>query len=276
MVELISYLALFLVDFYVLVSYSRLSVMSRSSSPLNAKSLKKILIIEDNSEVVFKIQEILDSSSFKIYAADSSKSGVLLAKEILPDIIFCQYSSLFSHGHCVVSILREAIETKNTPILLLIRVIEIENIRRTFGLGVDDYLIYPFSEQELSSVVDLQIQRYEQQMLQFEIERDKNLQLQRDLEVNQQKLKEVRQFNLIKSKLIGKISTDLRDPLSNINMASRMLVQCADPEERAKYLNILESECTREIQILNEVDTLHSILTLDNMEVLNRFNLLNS
>lgn len=250
--------------------------MSRSSSPLNAKSLKKILIIEDNSEVVFKIQEILDSSSFKIYAADSSKSGVLLAKEILPDIIFCQYSSLFSHGHCVVSILREAIETKNTPILLLIRVIEIENIRRTFGLGVDDYLIYPFSEQELSSVVDLQIQRYEQQMLQFEIERDKNLQLQRDLEVNQQKLKEVRQFNLIKSKLIGKISTDLRDPLSNINMASRMLVQCADPEERAKYLNILESECTREIQILNEVDTLHSILTLDNMEVLNRFNLLNS
>lgn len=250
--------------------------MSSSSFQSNAQGLKKILVIEDNPEIILKIQENLDASKFKVYGGENSEHGVSLAKHVLPDIIFCQYSLPLTKGCGIVSILREAKETKDIPILLMLKATELKDIRCAFDLGIDDYLIYPFSPQELSSVINLRIKRHEQQMLQVGAERTKNLQLQRDLDVVKQKLKDVHQFNVIKSKLIGKISTDLRDPLSNINMATKMLLQSRDAEERGRYLSILESECAREIQILNEVDTLHSILTLENMEVLNRFSLLNS
>jgi two-component system, OmpR family, alkaline phosphatase synthesis response regulator PhoP len=236
--------------------------------------MKKILVIGENDEIISKIQETLDSSRFEIYSSKNSESGVSLAKDISPNIILCQYPYSLTSKDCVISVLRVAKETSSTPILLLMRQIEPSDIRYGFGLGADDYLVYPFNAQELFSVINFQINRYEQHMYQVNIERRKNLQLQRDLDISLQKLNEVRQFNLIKSNLIGKISTDLRDPMSNINMAIRMLLQCHDDDEKIRYLTILESECAREIKILNEVDTLHSILTLDNMEVLNRFSLL--
>jgi two-component system, OmpR family, alkaline phosphatase synthesis response regulator PhoP len=238
--------------------------------------VKKILIIDDNPEIITSIQEMLDSSIFKIYVAEKSADSISLAAHIAPDIILYQYLSNFPGESCLISMLRKVEQTKNTPILLLLRDLNHDEIRQGFDLGADDYLIYPFGSQKLSSVINLRIKRHHIQMLQPNICQTKDLQLQRQLDVSQQKLKEVRQFNLIKSNLIGKMSTDLRDPISNINMAIRMLLQCDDPEEKSKYLTILESECAREIQILNEIDTLHSILTLDNMEVLNRFNLLSS
>lgn len=242
----------------------------------NNQGLKKILVIENNPEIILNIQEILDASSFKIYGGENYEHGISLAKNVLPDLIFCQYSLPLLDGCDIISILRDSKETKNIPILLMMKASEVKDIRCAFDLGIDDYLIYPFSAQELSSIVNLRIKRQEQQTSQVGAERTKSLQLQRDLDVLKKQLKEVRQFNLIKSNLIGKISTDLRDPLSNINMATKMLLQSRDAEERARYLSILESECAREIQILNEVDTLHSILTLENMEVLNRFSLLSS
>jgi two-component system, OmpR family, alkaline phosphatase synthesis response regulator PhoP len=247
--------------------------MSRLAVQSSTDILKKVLVIDDDPEIILNIQETLNSS-YKIYVAKNSVDSISVAKNIVPDIILCQHSSLPSKNFCPISMLREAGQTKNIPILLLLRDFNSNEIRRGFDLGADDYLTYPFDSEEISSVINLRIRRHEQHMLATNIDCIKDLQLQRELDVSRQKLKEVRQFNLIKSRLIGKISTNLRDPLSNINMATRMLLQCNDSEERNKYLNILESECAREIQILNEVDTLHSILTLDNMEVLNRFNLL--
>jgi two-component system, OmpR family, alkaline phosphatase synthesis response regulator PhoP len=247
-----------------------------SPVPSTASPIKTILIINDNPEVVLNIREILNSSNFKIYVTENSIDSIALAKHIAPNIILCPCSSLLSNEHCLISLLRETEQTKKIPIVLLLENLNLHEIRRGFDLGADDYIIYPFDAEEIYSVVDLRIKRHEQQTSQVDICPTKDLQIQRKLDISQQKLKEVRQFNLIKSNLIGKISTDLRDPISNINMAIRMLLQCDNSEEKSKYLTILESECVREIQILNEVDTLHSILTLDNMEILNRFNLLGS
>jgi two-component system, OmpR family, alkaline phosphatase synthesis response regulator PhoP len=254
------------------------TALSTGLSPVSSTvSITKIvLIISDNPEVVLNVRETLNVSNFKIFVSENSIESISLAKHITPDIILCQYSSLPSHEACLISLLRETEQTKKIPIILLLRDLNLHEIRRGFDIGADDYLIYPFNAEEISSVVNLRIKRHEQQMLQANICHAKDIQIQRQLDISQKKLKEVRQFNLIKSNLIGKISTDLRDPISNINMAIRMLLQCDNSEEKRKYLTILESECVREIQILNEVDTLHSILTLDNMEILNRFNLLGS
>jgi two-component system, OmpR family, alkaline phosphatase synthesis response regulator PhoP len=238
--------------------------------------MKKVVIIEDDIHIISAIREILDSSGFEVHAIENAEHAILPTKRILPDVILCQYSSSLPHEYCIISGLRESQETMNIPILLLIQQLDTGNIRGGFDLGADDYLIYPFEAKELLSIINARIKRYEQQILQINFERHKNHQLQRDLDVSHQKIQEIRHFNLIKANLIGRISTDLRDPISNINMAIRMLNQCDNSEEKTRYLTILESECAREIQILNEVDTLHSILTLDNMEVLNRFSLLSA
>ena len=53
---------------------------------------------------------------------------------------------------------------------------------------------------------------------------------------------------------IRKISDQLREPLSNMNLAIHMLGRVQSLEERDRYLRLLREEYNRELQLLNQLD----------------------
>ena len=54
--------------------------------------------------------------------------------------------------------------------------------------------------------------------------------------------------------VIRKISDQLREPLSNMNLAIHMLGRVQSLEERDRYLRLLREEYNRELQLLNQLD----------------------
>lgn len=56
---------------------------------------------------------------------------------------------------------------------------------------------------------------------------------------------------------MGRISKQLRGPLSNMNLAIHMLGQVQSFEERDRYVRLLREEYHRELQLLNELENLH-------------------
>ncbi|HEY9626845.1 MAG TPA: CHASE2 domain-containing protein [Coleofasciculaceae cyanobacterium] len=69
----------------------------------------------------------------------------------------------------------------------------------------------------------------------------------------QQQMQELQHLSQLKDDFLSTVSHELRTPMTNMRMAIRMLQLAASDERRARYLQILEDECTREISLINDL-----------------------
>nr|WP_290226168.1 ATP-binding protein [Trichocoleus desertorum] len=69
----------------------------------------------------------------------------------------------------------------------------------------------------------------------------------------QAQVKELAKLNLLKDDFLSTVSHELRTPLTNIRMASQLLQTATTPEQREKYLKILQKECDREAALINDL-----------------------
>ncbi len=98
---------------------------------------------------------------------------------------------------------------------------------------------------------------------------ERTAQLQRSLEVQaklykktQQYVEQLRELNELKDEFLSNMSDRLRYPLTNMRMAMRNLRQPGiQPDRQARYLDILEQECTKEINLINDLLTLQKLET---------------
>ncbi|MDM9383120.1 GAF domain-containing sensor histidine kinase [Chlorogloeopsis sp. ULAP01] len=98
---------------------------------------------------------------------------------------------------------------------------------------------------------------------------ERTAQLQRSLDVQaklyekqRQYVEQLRELNELKDEFLSNMSDRLRYPLTNMRMAIRILRQPGITLERqTKYLDILEEECSKEINLINDLLTLQKLET---------------
>ena len=61
------------------------------------------------------------------------------------------------------------------------------------------------------------------------------------------------ELNQLKDDFLSTVSHELRTPMSNMKMAIHMLKTMSSPERQKQYLDILQSECIREIELINDL-----------------------
>lgn len=61
------------------------------------------------------------------------------------------------------------------------------------------------------------------------------------------------ELNLLKDDFLSTVSHELRTPMSNMKMAIHMLRSVTTPDRQERYLNILQTECVREIELINDL-----------------------
>ncbi len=96
---------------------------------------------------------------------------------------------------------------------------------------------------------------------------DRTAQLQGSLEIQaklyektRQQMNQLQQLNLLKDEFLSSMSHELRTPLTTMSLAIRMLRQPQLPSERRdKYLEILEQECNKEIDLINDLLSLQRL-----------------
>lgn len=72
-------------------------------------------------------------------------------------------------------------------------------------------------------------------------------------QATQAQLTALEELNQLKDDFLSTVSHELRTPMSNMKMAIHMLKATSNPERQARYLNILQSECSREIELINDL-----------------------
>jgi signal transduction histidine kinase len=69
----------------------------------------------------------------------------------------------------------------------------------------------------------------------------------------QQKMQELERLNSLKDDFLSTVSHELRTPMSNIKMAIHMLNQFPLEQRQKRYIDILDSECERETELINDL-----------------------
>jgi CheY-like chemotaxis protein len=111
--------------------------------------MKRILIIEDNTDVRENLAEILTLSGYTVETASNGKIGVEMALLNPPDLILCDIMMPELDGYGVLHIVSRNAKTADVPFVFLTAKAEKEDFRRGMSLGADDYINKPFDDTAL-------------------------------------------------------------------------------------------------------------------------------
>lgn len=123
--------------------------------------MKKILLIEDNTEVRENTSEIISLANYEVLTAENGKVGVELAQKEKPDLIICDIMMPELDGYGVLHILSKKPETAGIPFIFLTAKTEKGDVRKGMNLGADDYLTKPFDDTELLNAIEMRLKRTE-------------------------------------------------------------------------------------------------------------------
>jgi two-component system, OmpR family, alkaline phosphatase synthesis response regulator PhoP len=235
-----------------------------------------ILVIEDEDQIRLNIQEILVLGDFDVITAPDGVKGLSLARIKLPSLIICDIMMPGMDGLQVLENLRNDSKTANIPLIFLTAKSERDDLRQGMNLGADDYITKPFEPREILEAVKARLERQAMTTQQYLNEVEKVEKIQEKIKARDSNLEVAQQLSHMRDNILNKLSQELRDPLSNINMALYMLGQCKVEEKRKQYLEIIQKEYAREVKLLNEVDNLRELLTYENTKLLKQFKLLDS
>ena len=122
---------------------------------------KKILVIEDNTDIRENIVELLELDGHTVFDAPDGKVGVKKALSELPDLIICDIMMPELDGYGVLHILTRKPELANTPFIFLSAKAERSDVRKGMTLGADDYITKPFEDTELLDAVTARLSKRE-------------------------------------------------------------------------------------------------------------------
>ncbi len=114
---------------------------------------EKILIVDDDEDVLLIVQTILDNAGYSAILARNGREGVEKAIESKPDLILLDVMMPELSGWEVCTTLKSAPETRPIPIAMLTVKSEIRDLITGMQVGADDYITKPFTRKKLLSTV---------------------------------------------------------------------------------------------------------------------------
>ncbi len=109
----------------------------------------KILIVDDEEDILTLLEYNLEKAGFKVISADDGPEAIELAKKEKPALIILDIMLPSMEGTEVCKIVKRDNTTSHIPIIMLTA--KGEEVDRIVGLelGADDYITKPFSPREL-------------------------------------------------------------------------------------------------------------------------------
>lgn len=117
----------------------------------------QILVIEDDPLIRETLEYSLKGAGFNVATAETGLQGLEAAKEINPDLILLDLLLPEMDGFEVCSEIRKIDE--NIPIIMITALEDQRSKLKGFGVGADDYIIKPFSIEELVARIRANLKR---------------------------------------------------------------------------------------------------------------------
>jgi DNA-binding response OmpR family regulator len=122
-------------------------------------SKKKIVIIEDEPDILEVLSYNLKREGYEVFTANDGNRGLALIRQQLPDLVLLDLMLPGIDGVEICSTIKKDPTTQNTLIIMVSAKGEESDIVLGLGVGADDYISKPFSPRELVARVKAVLRR---------------------------------------------------------------------------------------------------------------------
>lgn len=200
-----------------------------SHSETQSEREMKIMVVEDNDDLLKFMQKTLENEFRVLTAMDGSEAWKIIQKQ-LPDLIVSDVMMPGMDGFQLCSQVKSAYETSHIPVILLTALSEKTNELKGLGLGADDYITKPFD-------MNLLVQRIRTTIHNRQIVKDKALRMIRNN--NNEPLLE----NVHNDKFMKRLSEVVKSNIAN---------SAFDKEEFAQAMNVSSSLLYKKMKALTD------------------------
>ena len=116
---------------------------------MSEPSRKRILIVDDNQDILQVISWRIQSWGYEALIAGSGEEGLRIAEDKLPDLILLDIMMPNMKGRDVCAHLKTHPKTQHIPVIFLTALSLADHVKAGMDLGADDYILKPFQPAEL-------------------------------------------------------------------------------------------------------------------------------
>lgn len=121
---------------------------------------QQVLVIEDEAPLRERMVRMLQFEGFAPLSAENGQQGLEIARSARPDAIICDILMPLAGGDAVVPALRSDTATRHTPIIMVTALSDRATQRRFMEAGADDFLVKPFTFEELFGTLRAQLKKH--------------------------------------------------------------------------------------------------------------------
>lgn len=114
---------------------------------------KKILLVEDEKNVILGVRTCLDAVGYDIEIVEDGQEALNAVEREHPDLILLDLLLPKIDGFEVLKSLKDKEDTAAIPVIVLTAKAEEEDRQRAMDLGANNYMTKPFKPQELWDVL---------------------------------------------------------------------------------------------------------------------------
>ncbi|MEW9124778.1 MAG: response regulator [Thermotaleaceae bacterium] len=116
--------------------------------------MRKILVVEDEKNIVLSLKMLLQKGGYEVIVATDGINALKMAQEQKPDLILLDILLPKLNGYLVCEALKDEMETKHIPIVIISAKTQKEDIDKAFAVGALDYIVKPFTHDQIKNVVN--------------------------------------------------------------------------------------------------------------------------
>lgn len=115
----------------------------------------KILIIDDMEDILFSLKKALENmGQYQVTITNSGRQGLVLAPQIMPDLIILDIMMPDLNGWQVNKTLKQNPATKNIPVIFLTA--KSDDLSKAMGSqSADAFIVKPIKAEELDDTIQL-------------------------------------------------------------------------------------------------------------------------
>ena len=199
------------------------------------KITTRILIVDDMSVNIDLMKSVLSKKDYQIVAARNGKSALAKAKANQFDLILLDIILPDIDGFEVCAAIKGNKRNAETPIIFLTGQRDNESLIKGFKLGAVDYILKPFSEEELLARVHLHLSlaRTQEELVKAKVKAEEAAKA--------------------KAMFLANMSHEIRTPLNGIVGMIDILKQTELDKQQDDYLDIIDISSETLLMIINDI-----------------------
>ena len=127
---------------------------SLRASTRSEQVTKRILIVDDEPNIVAAVEFLLQQSGYEVHVANNGEQALELVEACIPDLVLLDVMMPKKSGYDVCTRIRERADWQHIKIIMLSAKGREAEVNKGLSLGADFYVTKPWSNKDLVAKID--------------------------------------------------------------------------------------------------------------------------